>query len=257
MPSTTAGAPPLGVHDYERAFAVLDRCAGADTVERLQESLLEALGSVYECRHTAFFRADSFTRTATDDTPVVNGLVHSVIDEYKDRWFRRDVLFLRDSLERVRRTGVTALIQLDPRGIPDPERDYLDGFLFRAGVHSICALDLELPDSRRGVVAVLHDEPDALVPADLAGFGLVVRHLSSVSRRLPAGTPHPAGTSRLDALPPRLRHIAALLGQGRTNAAIARETGLALDTVKKYVSRILDETGCRNRTEVALLAGRR
>lgn len=55
---------------------------------------------------------------------------------------------------------------------------------------------------------------------------------------------------------PRLREVAALVGEGATNAAIARRTGLTLDTVTKYVSQILERTGCANRTEPALPAVR-
>ncbi|WP_422785732.1 LuxR C-terminal-related transcriptional regulator [Pseudonocardia spirodelae] len=41
--------------------------------------------------------------------------------------------------------------------------------------------------------------------------------------------------------------------RGMTNAMIARTMELSEDTVKKYVSRLLERTGARSRTELALL----
>jgi DNA-binding NarL/FixJ family response regulator len=76
------------------------------------------------------------------------------------------------------------------------------------------------------------------------------RELSPVARRLSPSAGSPAA---LASLTPRQREVAALIGEGCSNAAIARRTGLALDSVKKYASQVLAGTGCTNRTELALL----
>lgn len=62
--------------------------------------------------------------------------------------------------------------------------------------------------------------------------------------------------------PPRLGHdlterergILALLVEGQTNKAIARELALSPGTVRIYVSNILSKLGAANRTEAAALA---
>jgi DNA-binding CsgD family transcriptional regulator len=239
--------------DFERALTVLERCLATESVERLGEELLESLGSVYGCVHTAFFRTGAFTRTVADPDPVMNGRIPRIIGEYRERWFSQDVMFTSESMERIGRWGVSSLTQLEPRRMPASATTYLDRFVFRHGLHSVCALDLDLPAGQRGVVGIFHEQSDGLSAADLAGFGTVVRQLSAVARRLPvAGAVH--GAETLDRLTPRLREIADLVGQVCTNTTVARRTGLALDTVKKYVSQILAQTGCRNRTELALLA---
>jgi DNA-binding CsgD family transcriptional regulator len=46
--------------------------------------------------------------------------------------------------------------------------------------------------------------------------------------------------------------ITALVFQGHTNAQIAAETHTTEELVKHHLRRILDKTGCWNRTEVAL-----
>jgi DNA-binding CsgD family transcriptional regulator len=248
--SPALGSAAMRSGDYERALTVLERCLAAESVERLGEELLESLGSVYGCVHTAFFRTGAFTRTVADPDPVMNGRIPRIIDEYRERWYAQDVMFTTESIERIRRSGVSALTQLEPRRLPAPATAYLDRFVFRHGLHSVCALDLELPAGQRGVVGIFHEQSDRLSAADLAGFGIVVRQLSPVARRLPAAR----RTDALDRLTPRLREIAELVAQGCTNTTVARRTGLTLDTVKKYVSQVLARTGCRNRTELALLA---
>jgi len=250
--SPAASASVMRTDDYERALDVLERCVGSESVERLGEALLESLGSVYGCVHTAFFRTGAFTRTVADPDPVMNGRLPRIIDEYRERWYTQDVMYTSESIERIRRSGVSALTQLERRRLPVQAKTYLDRFIYRHGLHSVCALDLDLPAGQRGVVGIFHEQSDGLSTADLAGFRIVVRQLSPVARLLPGAsdgdTAHVLGR-----LTPRLREVADLVGQGATNSAVARRTGLTLDTVKKYVSQILAQTGCRNRTELALL----
>lgn len=250
MPRTSSRPGPMAVADYARAFQLLDRCVDAGSVESLRERLLEGLGSLYGITDSAFFCASEFTRTALDPDPVLNGRTASIIDEYRDRWWRSDVMFVADSLASIRRSGVSALPRLDPRRVPDVARRYVGDFLLRHDVPFACALDLELVDGRHGVVGLFSSVPAKLSDSDLAGLELVVRQVSAVARRLPLRErPSPA----LDGLTPRLREIALLVAQGLTNAGIAERTFLSVDTVKKYVTQVLARTGCRNRTELALL----
>ena len=52
-------------------------------------------------------------------------------------------------------------------------------------------------------------------------------------------------------LTPAQARIAALLGSGATNKAIAAELGLATNTIKKQLELMYARTGCANRTELA------
>jgi hypothetical protein len=165
----------MAVRDYERALAVLGRCADVESVENLQEEFLEALASVYGCIHTAFFQTDSFTLTVADPHPVLNGATVRIINEYRDRWYTEDVMFTPCSLDHIRRSGVSALCQLTRQSIPESGAEYLEAFLFRHGLHSACALDLDLPGGQRGVIGIFHEDADSLGPADLAGFSVIVR----------------------------------------------------------------------------------
>jgi DNA-binding NarL/FixJ family response regulator len=77
-----------------------------------------------------------------------------------------------------------------------------------------------------------------------------------------ADTPAAADTAAASADPgfasltPREREVLGLLGQGLTNAAIARELFVAEKTVKSHVSSILAKLRLADRTQAALYAAR-
>lgn len=70
----------------------------------------------------------------------------------------------------------------------------------------------------------------------------------------PATTP-PA-TDPLGALAPREREVLQLIARGLSNAEIADELVISVETVKTYVSRILTKLDLRDRVQAAILAYR-
>jgi LuxR family maltose regulon positive regulatory protein len=90
--------------------------------------------------------------------------------------------------------------------------------------------------------------------------GYLARLLAALSPA--AGRPaHPAGRAGAGPLPglveplsERELEVLALLATGRSNQQIAQELVVALDTVKKHVSRVLDKLGVANRTQAVARA---
>jgi DNA-binding NarL/FixJ family response regulator len=58
----------------------------------------------------------------------------------------------------------------------------------------------------------------------------------------------------VESLTERELEVLACLGEGLSNAQIAKRLYLSEATVKGYVSRMLDKLGCANRTQAGLLA---
>nr|WP_258333200.1 response regulator transcription factor [Bifidobacterium asteroides] len=63
----------------------------------------------------------------------------------------------------------------------------------------------------------------------------------------------PQAKQQLDKLTPREYEIAGLIAQGLSNQEIAQRLTLETTSVRRYVSRILDKTGLRDRTQIVII----
>ncbi|HEU5354471.1 MAG TPA: response regulator transcription factor [Actinocrinis sp.] len=107
-------------------------------------------------------------------------------------------------------------------------------------------------DAGEAVAAVVHKRTDLSVLAS------ALRRVADGERLLPDDSA--SGTGRSDrlrtpgALTPREHEILRKVAAGKTNIEIARELGLAHNTIKTYFQRTLEKLGARNRVEALLRA---
>jgi DNA-binding CsgD family transcriptional regulator len=96
--------------------------------------------------------------------------------------------------------------------------------------------------------------PDAADLQTLEALG----GLTGTAMRLFEETPtrHPPADTGIAGLTPREQQVFALLPRGHTNAAMAKELGIAPGTVKVHVERILGKLRLRDRTQAAVKAAR-
>jgi DNA-binding CsgD family transcriptional regulator len=112
------------------------------------------------------------------------------------------------------------------------------------------------------ITSLLPDGADAASPPpDTSRAALLpdLPQISSVDERwplLPASREASGLASLARPLTARQREVLRLIGQGLTNAEIARALALAPNTVKAHTSAIVRRLNLKSRTQAALLAGR-
>lgn len=117
-------------------------------------------------------------------------------------------------------------------------------------------IDAAVRAGAAGVVPHTADEPDlvrAIVTAASGGTVMSTDTLGTILRgESPAVQPDPlAGLSGLE------RELFYLIGEGLTNAEIAKRLSLAPSTVRNYASRLFRKLGVERRAQVVALAARR
>jgi DNA-binding NarL/FixJ family response regulator len=116
----------------------------------------------------------------------------------------------------------------------------------RAGASGFLLKDAPLNELAEGVRTVARGE-SLLSPA--VTRTLIGRYADRIQPAAPAGGP-------LDRLAPRELEVLELIARGLSNAEIAAEMVLSVETVKTYVSRILTKLDLRDRVQAVVLAYR-
>ncbi|MEU7812232.1 LuxR C-terminal-related transcriptional regulator [Pseudonocardia sp. NPDC049154] len=247
------GRTGLTVGDYDRVNAVLERCDRAGSLPEFKEQLVEALQLVLGVRIATFFEGRGLDEAFLDPAVVMvcGSREQRWLAEYHERWSLSDVYATPAAVRRMRRVGAATLTSLGP--LPGRAEVYVREFIAPRGLERSASMLLDLRDDGVGIVGMFGTR-GAAEPVDVhpAVPILLSRRLSALTRLLPRHRP----ADGLADLTDRQREVVELVAVGCTNADAARRLGLSEDTVKKYVSAGLAATGCRSRTELALLLRR-
>jgi DNA-binding NarL/FixJ family response regulator len=178
---------------------------------------------------------------------IVRGL-HSMLSDYRDR---------------------VVVVEHDIRGIPEEQVDValFDTFAGRRDAIARAAAMVDSGNVRHVVLYTWDASAEFLDAARASGASAVVLKsatgddLVSALERVAAGerlgldhVTRSPGADPDEALSMREREVLAMLALGNSNAEIARELYLSVDTVKTYVRRVFRKLGVHNRTQAALLA---
>lgn len=246
-----AGEIELRSRDYERMVGILERCSLASSVGDFKIRLVEALCEQMGLDHVSFFSGPTYQTTFSDATPVVEGYTAKMLPEYQERWYRYDLFSTPPAMRMLMASRVASLAELSGVGVlPAPAAAYVRQFLVRTwDMEAAVALKIDRPHGHTGLIGIFDRSPTKLGPYEMAILRRIAGPLSSMARGLPLTRNHAA----LRALSERQREVVRLVADGLSNAEIAQTLSIAEDSVKKYISRILDITGCRSRLELALL----
>ena len=114
-----------------------------------------------------------------------------------------------------------------------------------AGAYGFLLKDVSTRDLHRAIHAVA--DGDAVLTPRITGE-LINRDRAYARHKVS----DPQARQQLDKLTPREYEIAGLIAQGLSNQEIAQRLTLEITSVRRYVSRILDKTGLRDRTQIVI-----
>ncbi|WP_433192203.1 response regulator transcription factor [Nocardia sp. CA-107356] len=237
----------MGTNQLNGVLRLVEDCASAADLESFGKSAAEGLARHLGYRHTTFM-AGATPELCLQDPGSARGIVKRMTEPYLETYYQYNVFAEPGAMGLLQRDGVVSLDHLPPTR-PDHLSRFLHDYLFRFGIHAVMILNICQSPTATAVMGVMEPESGAFGPDDLRVAKLVGRHLGnlvrwhadeSIQTALPAG------------LTPRQAEVVALVARGLTNAEIARELFVGVDTVKKHLTQALGATGCRNRTQLGL-----
>lgn len=227
----------------QQIFAVLEAVQNAATGERLKESVIEALATVFGVRNVTFFFGPTYTAMFEDPDPLLLGIPQSLLRDYQDRWVDKDIFAFPRARRILAQRGFTTLDEL--ADLPAPQESYVQEHLAPHDVSAASALHLRFADGE-AILGMFDKSRDWSRPETLV-MQLLAKHLRASCRSIALGEENTAQDVSA-VLSPRQLEVAELISDGLTNAAIAERLGVTEMTVKKYVSRIFEATGMSNRS---------
>lgn len=242
----------LRPHDYRAILAVLEVVEHANTVGEFSRLAMEAVDE-----HLGYSRSTFFVGGPPDPGfALFEGSTHGLkevdLDEYLEDWTGSDPFVASAATSRMRRDGMVGLDDLSG-SIDSEQRRYIEQFLHRQSSSQLSLwLDTGLP--RHGYLSIFGPHSNEFGARDRATLMALRPHLSSLLRAILLEGRRAPGIEQLSEREAELARIVAL---GCSNREIARHLGIQEDTVKKHLWHAMHKLKVRNRTQLALLFGRR
>lgn len=242
---------PLPPEDYRRLFGVLEAVDRAPDLLAFREHLLRALRTWFGYRSIAVLHGDSLDDALRSGRGIKSGYSQRFLDEYAGRWIGSDPFLTPAAFRLLTERGLVTLDDLRPT-FTRAHHEYVARFLRPNGIRN--KIGSVVDGGTAGVVyvgAVVCDTEQIPV-RDLAVLGALRRHLAPLVADQLARDRLSLAARQTWQLTPREWEVAELAAQGLTNQQIARRLFVGVDTVKKHLTRVLGETGCASRTQLAV-----
>ncbi|QSE91341.1 response regulator transcription factor [Rhodococcus pseudokoreensis] len=236
---------------------VLESCCDVDEPADYKRTVVESIATVFRVRDVTFFFGPTFADIFADPAPLLTGAASPLLHEYHARWRDKDIFALPEARRSLTDNGFISLDHL--HALPAPQRSYVEDYLHPHGMGTASALHLRFADGE--ALVGMFDRERSWDASESLAVQVLARQLRAQGRSmLLSGTGDADAVDPLGSLTPRQMQVAELVSDGLSNNEIAEVLSLSEFTVKKYVSRIFESTGLRNRaslTACVLRRGRR
>ncbi|WP_245930274.1 helix-turn-helix transcriptional regulator [Allonocardiopsis opalescens] len=238
----------LALEDYRRLVGILEAVDRAPDLAVFCERLLHALQSWFGYTTLAVLHGATLAEAMRDGGGIKSGYSPDFLDEYTARWAADDPFLTADAMRLLTERGVLTLADLT---LADAHRRYVEHFLRPNGIPDKMSMVVDGGPWGALYVGVAVRDPSGAAPRDLAVMRSLRRHLAPIAAEHLLRA-RDSATDRPWRLTPREREVAALVVDGLTNQQVAQRLFISTETVKKHLTRILAETGCTSRTQLAV-----
>ena len=236
----------LGADDYGRLIRVIESVDHAVDLLEFRQRLADALRNWFGFLGVSVLHGETLEAALETGCGIQAGYSAQFLAQYRERWQFHDPLRAEPAMSRLLEAGVLRLsdVAADSRfrteylarnGMTDKVVMVIDGG--PAGVLFLSIAIRDAPAASAREAAVLRSLRRLLIPLVV---GLLARHRAQEALR--------ASWS----LTPREWEVADLAAQGLTNQQIADRLFIGVHTVKKHLTRVLSESACTSRTQLAV-----
>lgn len=233
-------------------LAVLEQCDNTTGGQAFKESLVDAISTYFDVRDVTFFHGPTFPEIFDDPAPLLTGATEPLLTVYHEAWQDKDVFALPQARRVLTGNGFATLDELSR--LPMPQRSYVVDYLNPNDMDTASAMHLPLADGE--ALIGMFDQVRSWDETDVLAVRVLAKQLRARTATISAAVEQ-CVVDPLEHLTPRQIEVAELVSDGLSNAEIARELSLSELSIKKYISRIFDVTGHRNRSELATAVLRR
>ncbi|WP_230990314.1 helix-turn-helix transcriptional regulator [Rhodococcus oxybenzonivorans] len=233
-------------------LSVLEICEDAGGGPEFKKALVEAISTYFDVRDVTFFHGPTFPEIFNDPSPLLTGAAEPLLMVYHEKWQDKDVFAMPQARRVLTTAGFTTLDELSR--LPVPQRSYVVDYLNPNDMTTASAIHLPLADGE--ALIGMFGQVRTWGESDMLAVRMLARQLRARTATIAAAA-ESATVDPLEHLTPRQLEVAELVSDGLSNFEIAQELSLSELSIKKYISRIFDITGHRNRSELATAVLRR
>ena len=234
-------------------LSVLEACADSPGGDEFKHTVTEQIARHFGIRDTTFFHGRTYPEIFADPAPLLGGATSRLLQAYQENWRHKDIFTLPQARRLVTANGFVTMDEL--AHLPRPQRSYVVDYLNPNDMHTATAMHLRLADGE--ALVGMFDRIRPWDETDILAIRLLAQQLRTYTATVTAAPPQQPVADPLAGLSPRQTEVAELVSDGLSNQEIAATLCLSQLSVKKYISRIFEITGHRNRAELATAVLRR
>lgn len=225
---------------------MLESVDRAVDLPEFRELLVRALQTWFGFTGIAVLHGHTLFDAIREGCGVQGGYTPEFTAEYNARWIDSDPLRAERAAEIIMTKGVARLAEIAP------DSAFIEHFLRPNGITDKATMVVDGGSSGVFFVGMAVTEVPRVSDRDIAVLHALRRHLAPlVIEQLDRDRERRAALSNWQ-LTPREWEVADLAAHGLTNRQIAERLFIGVDTVKKHLSRVLAETSCASRTQLAV-----